>query len=112
MLAPLAAELRWAAVSTDDIDRIEARSRSRRADGPVAPAMAMRGLRGVGWVFLDMSKLPLYLGTISPTYMERSFQDVKWGAYERQAAIREVAVIAAASRFLAAAAMRPLLSAI
>src|SRR3981189_514608 len=40
-----------------------------------------------GWIFLDMSKLPLYLGTISPRYMERSFQDVKWGVYERQAAI-------------------------
>ena len=38
---------------------------------------AMRGLRGVDWIFLDMSKFSLYLGTISPTCMERSFQDVK-----------------------------------
>jgi len=50
--------------------------------------MAIRGLRDAGWISLDMANSPLYLGTISPTYMERSFQDVKWGVYERQAAIR------------------------
>jgi len=45
--------------------------------GDVDTSGAMRALRGVGWIFLDMSKLPLYLGTISPTYMERSFHEVK-----------------------------------
>jgi hypothetical protein len=72
-----------------DIDRIGSEEAGQRQPTrPVAPAMAIRGLCDAGWIFLDMSKLPLYLGTISPRYMERSFQDVKWGVYERQAAIR------------------------
>ena len=72
-----------------DIDRIGSEEAGqRRADATRRadygdPRLVRRRLD-----FLDMSKLPLYLGTISPRYMERSFQDVKWGVYERQAAIR------------------------
>src|SRR5258707_15321635 len=72
-----------------DIDRIGSEEAGqRRADatcraGYGDPRLVRRRLDFPGHV-----EVTLVSGTISPRYMERSFQDVKWGVYERQAAIR------------------------
>ena len=54
-----------------DIDRIGSKEAwSGLADATRCARYGDTRLCRVDWIFLDMAKLPLYVGTISPAYME------------------------------------------